>query len=202
MSLPVWQASTGTEELLDVVEEVLVRDINEALETVFARREEADIARATMRGVEYIPITYDQVPPNHFHTGNFPSLVLEEIPPDDYPYIVLTIEEYAPTPESNQMDHMNIYREALVVHCLAKADPDEVDPAELVFRRAIRMGEAVFLALASDMSLRSALSAFDNPVRGQHSIPWTAPHNGHGPDYWYQSVGTSYALRNRMSLYQ
>jgi hypothetical protein len=100
------------------------------------------------------------------------------------------------------MDQINIFREALVVHCLAKADPDENDPPETVFRRAIRMGEAVYLTLASDPSIRSALSAFDNPVRGQHSIPWTAQHNGHGPNWWYQSVGTSYALRNRTSLYQ
>lgn len=195
MPLSVWLNSTGTEELLDVVEEVLTRDINDALAQVYERNVERDEARAARRGVEYVALTYDDVPPDHFHTGNFPSLVLEEVPRDAYPYIVLTIEEYAPSPEDLLMDQINVFRENLVVHCLVKADPDE--GSEIVFRRAIRMGEAVYLVLASEPSLRSALTAFSNPQRGQHSIPWTAPHKGRGEDYWYQAVGTTYALRNR-----
>jgi hypothetical protein len=195
MPLSVWLNSTGTEELLDAVEEVLIENINDALAQVYARNVERDQARAMRRGVEYVALTYDEVPPDHFYTGNFPSLVLEEIPRDAYPYIVLTIEEYAPSAEDLLMDQINIFRENLVVHCLAKADPDE--GSEIVFRRAIRMGEAVYLTLASEPSLRSALAAFSNPQRGQHSIPWTAPHKGRGEDYWYQAVGTTYALRNR-----
>jgi len=195
MPLSIWLNSTGTEELLDAVEEVLIENINDALAQVYERNVERDQARAMRRGVEYVALTYDEVPPDHFHTGNFPSLVLEEIPRDAYPYIVLTIEEYAPSAEDLLMDQINIFRENLVVHCLAKADPDE--GSEIVFRRAIRMGEAVYLTLASEPSLRSALAAFSNPQRGQHSIPWTAPHKGRGEDYWYQAVGTTYALRNR-----
>lgn len=195
MPLSVWQNSTGTEELLDVVEEVLIRDINDALAQVYERNVERDEARAVRRGVEYVALTYDEVPPDHFYTGNFPSLVLEEIPYDSYPYIVLTIEEYAPSAEDLLMDQINVFRENLVVHCLAKANPEE--GSEIVFRRAIRMGEAVYLTLASEPTLRSALAAFSNPQRGQHSIPWTAPHKGRGEDYWYQAVGTTYSLRNR-----
>ena len=195
MPLSTYTNSTGVEELLDAVEEVLIRDINEALATVYGRSVDRDIARAERRGVEYVALTYDEVPPDHFHTGNFPSLVLEEIPYDAYPYIVLTIEDYAPSAEDLLMDQIDVYRENLVVHCLAKADPDE--GSEIVFRRAIRMGEAVYLTLASEPSLRSALAAFSNPQRGQHSIPWTAPHKGRGEDYWYQAVGTTYALRTR-----
>ncbi len=194
----IWQRSTGTEELLDVVEEVLIRDINDALAEVYERNAERDMSRAERRQLEYVPLTYDQVPPSHFHTGNFPSLALEEVPKDAYPYVVLTIEEYVPSAVDSMMDQVNVFREALVIHCLAKANQEE--GSEIVFRRAIRMGEAVYLTLASDPTLRSALAAFVNPVRSQPSIPWTAQDGGRGPDYWYQAVGTTYGLTNRTTM--
>jgi hypothetical protein len=191
--------STGIEELIDAVEAVLIPAINDALAEVYARREQADEARATRRGVEYVPLTYEEVPPDHFHSGNFPSLVLEEISPDDYPFIVLTIEDFVPDPEDISQDHLNVYRDALVVHCLAKAS-DEEGP-EVVFRRAVRMGEAVFLTLASAPELRRALAQFSNPQRGQQSIPWTSQHKGRGANSWYQSVGMSYAIKSYTSIY-
>ena len=52
----VFAQSTGVEELLDEVEAVLIRDINETLAYVYERREAADQARATRRGVNYVPI--------------------------------------------------------------------------------------------------------------------------------------------------
>lgn len=191
--------STGVEELLDVVETILIRDINDALDEVYARREEADIARATRRQQEYVPVSFEYVVPDHFHTGNFPSLVLEEIPPDDYPFIVLTIEDFVPDAEDIAQDHLSVYRDALVVHCLAKSTDEE--GAEVVFRRAVRMGEAVFVTLASATELRRALAQFSNPTRGQHSIPWTSQHKGRGADSWYQSVGMSYAIKSYTTIY-
>lgn len=192
--------STGVEELLDMVEAILIANINDALEEVYNRMVAADQARALRRQVDYVPLTYEEVPPAHFHTGNFPSLVLDEVPKDDYPYIVLTIEDYAPDAESPRNDHMNVYRKALAVHCLAKASVEEGH--EVVFRRAIRMGEAVYITLASEPSMRSALAGIDNPTRGQHSIPWTHQHKGRGPDIWFQSVGTSYAIRSYTTMHQ
>src|SRR4051812_44827220 len=99
--------STGIEELLDEFEIVLMRDINGALEEVYARREQSDMDRAERRGVAYVPLTYSDVPPEHFHTGNFPSLALEEVPPEAYPYIVLMIEDYTADPEGAMNDHMS-----------------------------------------------------------------------------------------------
>lgn len=198
---PVYSRSTGLEELLDDVEKSLHDNLNDALAEVFARRQAADQLRAQWRGVDYVPITMDPIPDDHFHTGNFPSLVLEEVPMEAYPYLVITIEEYAPDPEDARQDHLNVFRESLVVHCLASAEPDEHDPSELVFRRAIRMGEAVFLSLASDPALSKRLAQFSNPVRGQHSVPWTYQHKGRGKNYWYQAVGTSYAIKNYSSMF-
>jgi hypothetical protein len=192
--------STGVEEILDLVEDVVIANINDALDEVYHRRADSDVARAARRDVEYEPLTYEPVPPNHFHTGNFPSLVLEEVPPSAYPYIVLTIEEFVPDPEDLRTDHLNVYRDALVVHCLAKASNTE--GPEVVFRRAVRMGEAVFLTLGGDPQMSRMLGAFSNPTRGQHSIPWTSQHKGRGVDFWYQSVGMSYAIKSFTSMFE
>jgi hypothetical protein len=191
--------STGVEELLDQIEIVLIDSINDALAEVYARRELSDIARAERRGVDYVALSYEQVPSDHFHIGNFPSLVLEEVPPDAYPYLVLTVEDFMPDAEDIRQDHINVYRDALVVHCLAKSS-DEEGP-EVVFRRAVRMGEAVFLALGTDPVVSRLLGTFSNPTRGQQSIPWTSQHKGRGNNSWYQAVGMSYAIKSYSTMY-
>jgi hypothetical protein len=192
--------TTGLEELVDDVEEVLLRDINDALATVYERRALADEARALRRGVGYVPLTYDEVPSDHFHVGNFPRLSYEEVDYEAYPYIVLTVEDYVPDPEDATQDHRNVYRDALVVHCLAASSSEE--GGEVVWRRAVRMGEAVFLALASDPMMQRRLSGVSNPVRGQHSIPWTHKRKGRGEVFWFQAVGTHYAIKNYTSMHQ
>lgn len=186
----------GVEEILDAVEIVLQNDMNDALTEIFERREPLDMARAERRGLldGYTPLTFDPVPADHYHQGNFPSFVLEEVPKDDYPYVVLTVEDFAPDPEDARHDHITVMRDALVIHTLAKAEPEEGSDA--VFRRAVRMGEAVFLCLASDPQMAHMLSGISNPVRGQHSIPWTHQFKGRGKDHWFQSVGTTYAIKS------
>jgi hypothetical protein len=196
----VYFQSTGVEELLEDIEAVLMRDINQALDTVYQRREPSDVLRAQRRGVPYEAIKYDYVPPSHFHIGNFPSLVLEEVPPEAYPYIVITIEDYTPDQEDARSDHVNVYRQTLATHALAKALPEE--GSDIVFRRAVRMGEAIYISLASDPHMQKLLSGLSNPVRGQHSIPWTYQHEGHGDKFWFQAVGTNYAIKSHTTSYQ
>jgi len=200
MSPQINLQSTGVEETLDEIEGILIRDVNDALEQVYARREAADQERALRRNIPYVPIEFDPVPPEHFHTGNFPSVALNEVPKESYPYIVLTIEDYAPDPSDAMDDHKNIYRDALVVHCLAQASNEE--GSEVVFRRSVRMSEAVFISLASERTLQSRLFGLSNPVRGQQSIPWTALYEGHGEKWWFQASGTHYAMRSYTSFYQ
>ena len=208
MSPLLIDASIGTEEILDTIEVVLIRDINDALATVYERRVPADQARAELRGEPYVPLDYDEIPPAHVWIGNFPSIVLEEVGPEAYPYIAVTTEDYSPDAEDIRLDQTSAYRIGLTVHCLAKASPEDgydsgidYDPhpvdgaATIVFRRAVRMSEAVFLALGSDPQTASLISGFSNPVRGQQSLPWTYQHKGRGPNFWFQAVGTSYAVK-------
>src|SRR5262245_21295013 len=98
----------GLEELLDAVESAIIRDINDALTVIYGRRAAADQARAALRGEEYVPIEFETVPPNHVHVGNFPSLVLEEVGPDAYPYVAVTTEDYSPDVEDPRLDQVSV----------------------------------------------------------------------------------------------
>ena len=191
----------GTEDILAIVESAIILGINDALEVVYERRVQADKDRAELRGEVYVPLVSEEVPPSHVHVGNFPSLVLEEVGPEDYPYIAITIEDYAPEAEDPRNDHVDVYRSGFTVHCLARATPEDSEGmdatgSDTVFRRAVRMGEAVFLVLHQDPAASRLISGNSNPIRGQQSLPWTYQHNGVGPNFWFQAVGTSYAIKS------
>jgi hypothetical protein len=193
----------GTEELLDLIESAIILNVNDALSVVYERRVPLDQARAELRGVPYEPLEYDEVPPGHVWAGNFPSTVLEEVGPEAYPYIAITLDDYVPDAEDLMQDHVNVYRNGFTVHSLAKADPEGVaegqgiDPAsDKVLRRAIRMAEAVHLVAYQDPSLSRLISGSSNPTRGQHSLPWRYQKDGVGPNLWFQAVGTTYAIKS------
>jgi hypothetical protein len=203
MSPYLSESVLGTEELLDAIESAIIRDINAALAEIYARRTPADEARAALRGEEYIPLEYEQVPPSHVWVGNFPSMVLEEVGKEAYPYIAVTPEDYTPEAEDPFQDQRDVYRSGFTVHSLAKADPEGdtngvgIDHAsDVVFRRAVRMSEAVFLVLKSDPTVGRMLSGTSNPARGQHSLPWTYQYEGVGPNFWFQAVGVTYTIKS------
>ena len=202
------EIALGTEDLLAIIESAIIRDVNDALSVVYERRTQADQDRAALRGEAYVPLEYEEVPPNHVYVGNFPSLVLEEVGPDAYPYIAVTVEDYVPDAEDIRNDHVDVYRSGFTVHCLAKSAPQgdlngvNIDAAsDIVFRRAVRMGEAVHLVLNNDPAASRIISGSSNPTRGQQSLPWTYQHNGRGPNFWFQAVGTSYAIKSYTSSF-
>ena len=215
MSPLISEAALGTEEALDIIEAVIITDVNDCLEVVYERRVAPDQARAELRGEPYVPLEYEEVPPSHVWVGNFPSMVLEEVGPESYPYIAVTTEDYTPDGENPRLDQMNVYLIGFTVHCLAKAipeseynsgidnDPHPIDPAsDHVFRRAVRMSEAVFLALGSNAKTARLISGVSNPLRGQPSLPWTYQHKGRGTNFWFQAVGTSYAIKAYTTMHQ
>lgn len=198
----------GTEDILDVLEMAIILNVNDALASVYAKRVVADQRRAEMRGEEYVPFTYEQVPTSHVFTGNFPSLVLEEVGPEAYPYIAITPEDFLPDTEDTTQDHRDVFRSGVTVHCLAKSEPQGdinntgVDyGSEIVFRRAVRMSEAVYLVMNSEPSTARLLAGASNPLRGQHSLPWTYQREGVGPNFWFQAVGTSFVIKSYTSNY-
>ncbi len=198
--MPVVSPTIDSEVMLDDIEIVLSGGINEALVDVYASLEDRDIARAERRGVEYVALTYNEVPPDHFHVGNFPRQVLKDVPNEMYPYIVLAVEDMVPDAESANQDHMTVFRQALAIHSLAMASEDE--GSEVVYRRALRMGVAVHTVLMSDRRTSRMLSGLVNPTRGQSSIPWTYREGGRNDKRaWYQAVGLSYAIKLYTSRY-
>jgi hypothetical protein len=184
----------GGELLLDDIEIALQGQINSALMHVYDSLALRDQARAFRRGVEYVPMVPVEIPPEHFHVGNFPRMVLEEVPSDMYPYVVLAIEDMVPDAESGSQDHVNVFRQGIAVHSLASSTDEE--GSEIVYRRAMRMAEAVHLILSTDPMCKQLLKGIPNPTRGQSSIPWTYRTNGRNQNRnWYQAVGLTYAIK-------
>lgn len=199
--MPIRQASIDVEPMLDEIEIVLQSDLNDALVHVYAELEPRDIARAERRGVEYQPLLPQEIPADHYHIGNFPRQVLKDVPNEMYPYLVLAVEDMVPDAESASEDHMQVHRQALVVHSLAMGTDEE--GSEVVYRRALRMGVAVHTALMSNGVTSNMLKGLVNPQRGQSSVPWTYREGGHNERRaWYQAVGISYAVKIYTSLYR
>ena len=61
MSPYLSESALGTEELLAIIESAIIRDINDALATIYERRTAGDMARAELRGEEYVPLTYEEI---------------------------------------------------------------------------------------------------------------------------------------------
>lgn len=198
--MPIVSSNIDAEIVLDDIESVLQADLNAALAEVYAGLEARDQARAVRRGVEYVPLTYSDVPADHYHVGNFPRQVLKDVPNELYPYIVLAVEDLTPDAESANQDHISVFRQALSVHSLASASDEE--GSEVVYRRALRMGVAVHMVLMSDSVTSRMLSGLVNPQRNQASIPWTYRDGGRNENRaWYQAVGISYAIKLYTSRY-
>jgi hypothetical protein len=201
MPLRLSQASgeqaLGTEGMLDDIEIALQSEINATLQAVYDFLEPRDNARHIRRGLDpadYVPMEPVDIPVDHFHVGNFPRMVLEEVPGEMYPYIVLAIEDAMPDSESASQDHMTVFRQVLAVHSLASATEEE--GSEIVYRRALRMGEAVHLVLSTNPTCKRLLKGMPNPTRGQSSIPWTYRTGGRNQNRnWYQAVGLTYAIK-------
>jgi hypothetical protein len=196
----ILQHTLGAEEFLDAIEIALVDNLNDALAAVYDMQAPRDEARAARRGQEYVPMTWEPVTPDHYHVGNFPRLTMEDVPPEMYPYVVLAVEDMVPDPESARQDHMSVFRQALAIHSLAAATPDE--GSEIVYRRAIRMATAAHNVLSSTPTTAALLSGLTNPTRGQSSIPWTYRNKGRTDlKMWYQAVGLSYAVKAYTTTY-
>ena len=188
------EQALGTEGMLDDIEIALQADINDALAAIYAYLAPRDEERALRRGVPYVELEPVDIPVDHFHVGNFPRMVLEEVPSEMYPYVVLAIEDAMPDAESGRLDHMNVFRQVLAVHSLASATEEE--GSEIVYRRALRMGEAVHLVMANNPVCKRLLKGMPNPTRGQSSIPWTYRTNGRNQNRnWYQAVGLTYGIK-------
>lgn len=196
----VIDSALGLEEIFDIIALAIITDINPAIQTVYERRYPLDQALAEARGIDFTPISYEEVPANHVHIGNFPSMAFDEVPPEEYPYIALTLEDYSPDPEDAAQDHMNVFRDGIVVHCLSNAS--EAEGSEVVFRRSCRMAEAVFIVLASNSTTQRMLSGLSNPMRGRPSIPWRYQRDGHGENGWFQAIGTQYQIKSYTTTHQ
>jgi hypothetical protein len=90
------------------------------------------------------------------------------------PYVVLAIEDALPDSENARQDHVSVFRQALAVHSLASATEEE--GSEIVYRRALRMGEAVHLVMSRNMTCKRLLRGNAEPDTGSILNPVDVPY--------------------------
>lgn len=194
--MPTIYQGIGIEALVDDISGTLRAKLNAQLDVQAAKWAPLDQARAAEAGVSYTPITLEPVDPASFHVGNVPSLVRDDLALDDYPYVAVTFEDAAPDPENDRHDHMNVLRDALTIHAIAKAEKS-ADGAEIVFRRAARMAEAIYAVVMGDSKLSRMLTGVSNPMRVELSQPFLFnPEGLEDQDWFWLAAGTQYAIKN------
>lgn len=194
---PVHLRGLGIEDLVDLVVVTLEDKLNARLESEAALRAPKDQERAERRNVDYVPIELEPVSPTAFHVGSLPSLVSDDLPLDDYPYVAVTFDDATPDPEDASEDHRNVYRDMLMVHSVAKASLR--DGAEVCWRRAARMAESAHAVVMGDSSLAGMLRGASNPMRALMSEPFKfSPSGIEGADHeWFWvSAGAMYVVKN------
>lgn len=188
----------GVEQLADEIEDALRDKLNDQLTVTEATWEPIDRARATRRQQRYIPVTLDPVLPDAFYFGSLPSLMAgDDLSPNDFPYVAVTVEDISPHPEDSVSDHLNVFLGTMTVHGLAKADTTEGRniAAELVVRRALRMSEAIYAVISSSLSRR--LAGLSNPQRVRASEPFVFNPEGREDTEWFWSAAfTQWGIRN------
>jgi hypothetical protein len=187
----------GIEELVDQVETVLSESLNDMIDQRNAYWVPLDQERAAMRGVAYEPIVVDAIADDAFHTFNIPSLVREEFNTlDNIPYVAIVPDDSAPDAEDARQDHRNVQQQLLSIHSIARTMTPAEDP-ELAGRRAVRIADAIYMTVLSDMRLSRKLKPLSNPVRVRVSEPFVFNVEGHGDeDYYWQAAGVQYAVKS------
>lgn len=200
----------GTEEIVDEVFIVMRQEYNAALAVIQQRGDEIDQARADRLGVEVPAVTLELVddtpregmsfPYGNFHVGSIPSFVMSEDRVVNYPMLVVAVGRSMPDPENMLMDQMDVLQSGIAIHVFARADPNKGEFAEVAYRRAMRMAEAVHYVVNST-SLRRLVVGVSGPILVDRSEPWYFPsEDGHGVDWCWMAASHQYQIKNYSSM--
>jgi hypothetical protein len=194
--MPPISRGLGIEDLVDLMVDTLEAKLNDQLAVIAAMRDPLDEARAARRGVPYVPITLDPIPPTGFHTGSVPSFIMgDDLEPGAYPYVAVTFDDESPDPEDARHDHLNVYRNILMIHTIAKATLAE--GPEFAWRRAVRMSEAAYRVVQGDAQLKRVEKGASNPMRALISEPFRVSIDGiDDNDFLWQTAGAQYVAKN------
>lgn len=184
----------GLEEVATGALYLLMDGLNEELEEIEAFKAPADEALADRRGVEYVPVTLEQVEDENFHLGHVPSLIEDSTPLDSYP--ALSVMAYRAGPAGTDAgDHYAEYKDSMYVELLVKASPSEGE--EVCDKRAWRTADAVHNVIMRDRTLMGAVyEVGDSPtcLVSEVFVRPSNPSEGHGEDWFWQAARIEYGV--------
>lgn len=198
--MPTLLEGLGTEEITDLVDVVMRDTINDAIAYQEERMQEHDAMRAAALGVPHVPLTVERIPPGNFHVGAIPSFVQTEDRVEAYPMLVTRNGRTTPDAEHARMDGYGVYQNALMIDTFARCDPDEAEGpqrAEIAWRRAMRMAEAVHHVICTDPRVARKVAGVAGPILVERSEPWYfMAVDGHGEDWVWVAVMHMYQIKN------
>ena len=185
----------GAEEIVDEAFLVVRESLNDAIAAQKTRWDDMDKTRATRMGSVWSQLVVEEVPADNFHIGSIPSFVQTDDRVAHYPMVVVTPGRTIPDGEDARMDHYSVYQNAVSFHSFARANPEE--GAEVAYRRAMRMAEAVHRVVHLERGLRQLVAGVSGPILVDRSEPWFFPaEDGHGEDWCWMAVMHQYQVKN------
>lgn len=193
--MPTVLEGIGIEQLIDTVEFKLREQLAGALELQAERWEALDQARADARGEVYEEITLQPPDAHSYYAFSLPSLVRNDLPLNDFPYVAIIPDDSTPSAEDASMDQLNVRQNMVSIHAIAKSSKSE--GAEFAGRRAARMAEAIYAVASTDRDLRHMLQGISNPMRIRVSEPFIFnPEGLEDQDWYWQAAGSQYSVKN------
>lgn len=185
----------AVEQIAWEIERTLLESYDDARMAVDRAAVAMDQERADLRGVAYVPIVTEPVPAENIHVGYLPSFVREDDHVGNYPLVAIEPTRVGPDAEDARQDQQDVFLDMVTIHVGAKASPAEGE--DVVYRRTVRMAEAVFYLVRTNTRLTRILRGMSNPMQGLLSEPWKYPaEDGHGEEWWFRVCGQEYQVKN------
>jgi hypothetical protein len=205
VSTLVHSPSTGLEYVQRQALVCLIRELNDEILIVQEAWNSSDEEMAEMREMDYVATILEPVDLQDFHEGHRPSLI--SAPIERYPNVSVMCNRANPAAGSEQYDHMNVYRDALYVDIMVKAQPTSDDQEhlneaeELVNRRVKRMADAVNSVLVRNRTLNGAVGGYDaDPTITIGDVFTRKERTAYGQHWYWQGARLEYAVRKESAL--
>jgi hypothetical protein len=141
----------GLEEIQRTVFYAFFEGMNTAQQQVDAYWQTRDQRFNVVTGRKIPAILLEPIPPQNFHEGHKPSLVLGG--PETFPNIAVFANSATPSPEDGQFDQLNSWEILVTVEILVKGEnEDETN------RRVQRAAESALLCLNRNQTLGGAVT--------------------------------------------
>lgn len=181
----------GLEQIARGAYRVLHFGLNAELAQIESEMASADEDMASMRGVQYVPVSLEPVERENFHLGHVPSLIVDDsgwMPPLGwYPAVSVMAYRAQPSAGNAGWDQASSYVNALYVEALVKASQEEGE--EVCDLRIWRTIEAINRVLMRDRSLGGVVQEVGEPTAIVSEV-FTRPQSDENSEItWFWQAG-------------